>query len=616
MTTHTPIGIIICIMNLYGKKIRLAASTVSLALSLFAPRFLPFDSAWIAIAICGVPIFKEAIEGLVKSFDVKADLLVAIAIVASLATGEVFAAGEVALIMALGESLEGWTVAKARRGIDNLAKLAPRTAKRILPDNTEEEIAAVNIQPGDQLRVRPGEAIPADGIIETGVTSIDNSALTGEPVPDDCGPGNTVMGGAINRFGSFDMVATKPGSESAVSRMLKLVESASAGKSRIVSIADRWATWMVAIALLSAVACWIITGEPLRAVTILVVFCPCALVLATPTAIIAAIGNAARKGIFVREGDAIERLATVKAVAFDKTGTLTKGAPEVVAVQPFGDDITEKALLLQVAAVESRSEHPLAKAIVRHTSNICKEPLPEPEGFRSIPGRGVAAHIGGRLVEASRDAEESQRVAVEWAKRGATVVHISIDGNHAGFIALSDSLREDAAKAVELVQKSGVSPILLTGDNAAAANEIAQSLGIKEIRAGCLPEDKLAFVKELEREGRPVCMVGDGVNDAPALKAAHAGIAVGGVENALAAEAADVAIVHGGLLGVPHLLKLANKTRKTIAFNMALSVTINLVAVMLAAAGCMNTVTGALVHNGGSIIVIANSARILLFGRK
>jgi len=600
--------------------IRIGVSAAALASSLLAAGRLPLDPAWVAVVLCGIPIVREALEGLVERLDVKADLLVAVALVASLAIGETFAAGEVALIMALGEELEEWTVARARRGIDRLARLAPRTARRLGADGAEETVPAEEVRAGDRLRVRPGEAVPADGTVESGATSVDQSALTGEPVPVDRGPGDAVLGGSVNRFGAFDMVATRPGAESAVARMLRLVASADAGKARIVRLADRWATWIVAAAFAAAAACWLCTHEVLRAVTILVVFCPCALVLATPTAVMAAIGNAARRGMLVREGDALERLATVRRVAFDKTGTLTRGAPAVVAARATAPGLPDAELLRLAAAAEGRSEHPLARAIVAHARASLPSPaLPAPAAFESAPGRGVRARIEGREVAVGRGGAApagAEDPAAEWLARGATIVRVALDGAPAGFLALSDTLRQDAAHAVARVRAEGAEPVLLTGDHAAAAGEVARAVGIAEVRAGCLPEDKLAYVRDSEAAGRPVCMIGDGVNDAPALKAARVGIAVGGPENALAAEAADVAIVRGGLAGVPHLLGLARKTRRTILFNLGLSMAINFAAVGLAAAGLLGTVAGALVHNGGSFLVIANSARLLLHGRR
>lgn len=300
----------------------LILSAVALIVSIFDLLPLPFDASWIAIVLCGIPILLEAFIGLVTAFDIKADVLVSIALIASVVIGEDFAAGEVAFIMQLGALLEDLTVAKARAGIEKLVHLTPRTA-RVLMGTEERIIPAEEVKVGDILRVLPGETVPVDGVIRSGQTSINQAVMTGESLPVDKVAGDEVSSGTVNQFGSFDMEATKVGEDSSIQRMIRLVQSADAGKAKIVGIADRWATWIVVIALTAAAITWLVTGEIIRAVTILVVFCPCALVLATPTAIMAAIGNATKHGFLVREGDALERLASVSKFTFDKTGTLT-----------------------------------------------------------------------------------------------------------------------------------------------------------------------------------------------------------------------------------------------------------------------------------------------------
>ena len=336
----------------------LILSALGLLLSIFDQNPLPFDAAWIAIILCGLPIILEAIIGLVTAFDIKADVLVSIALIASVIIGQDFAAGEVAFIMQLGALLEDLTVAKARAGIEKLVHLTPRTARRITGEK-DEIIPAQQVQVGDLLRVLPGETIPVDGVILSGQTSINQAVMTGESLPVDKGPGDEVSSGTVNQFGSFDMKATKVGEDSSIQRMIRLVQSADAGKAKIVGIADRWATWIVVIALSAAALTWVVTGEILRSVTILVVFCPCALVLATPTAIMAAIGNATKHGFLVREGDALERLASVTRITFDKTGTLTFGTPQVVEVCSFLPQLSSSQLYGYAAGAELRSEHPL-----------------------------------------------------------------------------------------------------------------------------------------------------------------------------------------------------------------------------------------------------------------
>lgn len=314
----------------------LVISGVSIICSLLHVQPFPFDLAWFAVILCGFPIILEAIIGLVTAFDIKADVLVSLALIASICIGETFAAGEVAFIMQLGALLEELTVAKARAGIEKLVHLTPQTA-RVLQMDKEVIVPAEQVRIGDRIRVLLGETIPVDGIIVSGQTSINQAVMTGESLPVDKAVGDEVSSGTVNQFGTFEMEATRVGEDSSIQRMIKLVQSADAGKAKIVGIADRWATWIVVIALSAAVITWLVTGQIIRAVTILVVFCPCALVLATPTAIMAAIGNATKHGFLVRQGDALERLANTKIIAFDKTGTLTYGTSRVIAVQSVAD---------------------------------------------------------------------------------------------------------------------------------------------------------------------------------------------------------------------------------------------------------------------------------------
>ena len=314
----------------------LILSGIALIISMFDLLPLPFDAAWIAIILCGIPIILEAIIGLITAFDIKADVLVSLALIAAVLIGEDFAAGEVAFIMQLGALLEDLTVAKARAGIEKLVHLTPQIA-RIIRNGEEKMIPAEQVSVGDTLRILPGETVPVDGVIISGQTSVNQAVMTGESLPVDKTVGDEVSSGTVNQFGAFEMKATKVGEDSSIQRMIKLVQSADAGKAKIVGLADRWATWIVVIALSAAALTWAISGEIIRAVTILVVFCPCALVLATPTAIMAAIGNATKHGFLVREGDALERLSKVSKVTFDKTGTLTYGTPTVTAVKSISD---------------------------------------------------------------------------------------------------------------------------------------------------------------------------------------------------------------------------------------------------------------------------------------
>ena len=618
------------LLELGGTKkdiVFLVISGISLICSFFDLLPLPFDAAWAAILLCGVPIVLEAFIGLVTAFDIKADVLVSMALIASICIGEDFAAGEVAFIMQIGGLLEELTVAKARAGIEKLVHLTPRTARRQGPDG-EEIIPAEQVRVGDLLRVLPGESIPVDGVIVSGQTSVNQAVMTGEPLPVDKTVGDSVASGTVNQFGTFEMRAEKVGEDSSIQRMIRLVQSADAGKAKIVGLADRWATWIVVIALVAAALTWLISGEIIRAVTILVVFCPCGLVLATPTAVMAAIGNATKHGFLVREGDALERLTSVRALAFDKTGTLTYGTPEVTEVVSISEDVSREELYELAVAAEQYSEHPLGKAIVRcwKQENSGKREIPEAENFVMLPGRGVLARVYGREIRAGNGklfAEkmcELPRELLEAAEnrtcKGATVIFLGIDGKPAGFVVLADTVRPDSVRTIRELKELAVEPMLLTGDNEQAASAIAGELGIEKVWANCLPEDKLHHLQECQDQGRQVCMIGDGINDAPALKLAEVGIAMGGVGSDIAVDAADIALVDDEVKELPHLFALSRRMMVTIKCNLSFSMGLNFLAIILAITGILNPVVGALVHNAGSVVVIVHSAILLGWKRK
>ena len=453
---------------------------ISLAISLFDLVPLPFDAAWIAIILCGLPIILEAIIGLVTAFDIKADVLVSLALVASVLIGEDFAAGEVAFIMQLGALLEELTVSKARAGIEKLVHLTPQTA-RILTANGEKIIPAEQVAIGDRIRVLPGETIPVDGVILSGQTSINQAVMTGESLPVDKTVGDEVSSGTVNQFGAFEMEAAKVGEDSSIQRMIRLVQSADAGKAKIVGLADRWATWIVVIALSAAALTWFFSGEIIRAVTILVVFCPCALVLATPTAIMAAIGNATKHGFLVREGDALERLSKVSKVTFDKTGTLTYGTPKVTAIGTCSG-FTEREVYAYAAAVEQFSEHPLGKAIVSCYKQESEPDLLQAEQFAMIPSEGVTGVVNGKTVKAGNlkllkeiPVSSDLTLATEkYLMDGCTVIYVAVDNTLAGYIVLADTVRQESAKMIRDIHTLGVQPVLLTGDNQNAANVIGR----------------------------------------------------------------------------------------------------------------------------------------------
>lgn len=611
------------VLELGGTKkdiIFLAISGVALILSITgALKFLPFDISWVSIILCGLPIVLEAVIGLVTAFDIKADVLVSLALIASVCIGEDFAAGEVAFIMQLGGLLEELTVARARAGIEKLVHLTPQTA-RVINDGKETTIAAELVKVGDLIRVLPGETIPVDGVIVSGQTSINQAVMTGESLPVDKTAGDEVSSGTVNQFGAFEMKASKVGEDSSIQRMIRLVQSADAGKAKIVGLADRWATWIVIIALSAAALTWIISGQITRAVTILVVFCPCALVLATPTAIMAAIGNATKHGFLVREGDALERLAKVSRITFDKTGTLTYGTPKVIHVKSVSD-ISDDKIYAVCASAELMSEHPLGKAVVQCYKTDTGHGIDAGENFVMTPGRGVEADVSGcRIIAGNLRMMSEKNIIIPenvssdvdgYIKEGCTVIYVASDNMLAGYVVLSDTVRKESSSMIDRLNALNVKPVLLTGDNPNAADAIGRQLHIDDIHSECLPEDKLKYIQNYQKDGMKVCMIGDGINDAPALKSADVGIAMGGVGSDIAVDAADIALVDDDIKELPHLIALSKRMMTTIKINMTFSMTLNFLAIGLAIAGILNPVVGALVHNAGSVLVIINSALLL-----
>jgi len=595
-------------------------SVISLVLSITGAlkNVLPFDIAWVAIILCGIPILVGAFKGVAFERNIKADLLVSLALIASVATKESFAAGEVALIMQIGSLLEDYTSGKAREGIEKLIKISPRTA-RVIRNGTALEIPVEEVKVGDIISVIAGETVPVDGTILEGETSIDQSVMTGESIPVDKAAGDTVSSGTINQFGTFTMRADSISENSSLQRMVRLAEEAEENKAPIVTAVDRWATWLVVIALSCAIVTWIVTGQFMRAVTVLVVFCPCAFILATPTAVLAGIGNAARYGIIVRSGDALERLSKIKRVAFDKTGTLTFGKPQVTASVAVDKAYSDNDILRIAALAEQKSEHPLGKAIwAAYEKKGGKGE--DAADFHVIAGQGISAVVDGKTVIAGKEGfmkEQGMDISIcsdackPELDKGATIVYIAVDKSAVGFIALRDTVRDDAKTTIEKLKSTGITPMLLTGDNEQAASAIADNVGIDDVRANLLPEEKMNIIKGYSGGAEPICMIGDGVNDALALTSADAGIAMGGIGSDIAVESADAVLVSDDIKRLPYLFNLMQKVMRKVHVNIIASLIINLTAVVLSAIGILTPVTGALWHNCGSVFVVVNAALLL-----
>ena len=580
------------------------------AISLIASFSLSLDYiSWIAVLLCGIPILKECTEGLITKFDIKADLLVSIAIIASVIIGEVFAAGEIATIMAIGGFLEEYTVSKTQGRIGKLIKMTPQFATRI-KNNIEEKISVENVQVGDILKVLPGESIPTDGIIINGETSIDQSTITGESLPIDKTANDEVYSGTINLYGSFMMRTTKISQDSSLQKLIKLVESSKPENSKIVRTADAWATLIVVIAFTAAVLTYLFTFEITRSVTILVVFCPCALVLATPTSIMASIGNLTRSGILVKDGESLEEMGRISEMVFDKTGTLTYGTPKVVDV--ISDDPKEMMYLL--ASLESKSEHPLAKAIVKYYNS---NDLADVDEFKMHIGKGVSGKIGdSKIIAGTKKLLDEEKITLKNSiepQNGEIAIYVTKNGEIIGQVHLADTMRETSKETVSNLKRLRIKTTLLTGDNEKTAKFIAEQAKIRNVKSDCLPEDKTEYIKNEQTLGHKVAMIGDGINDAPSLRQANVGIAMGDIGSDVSVEAANIALINGNIEDLPHLISIARKTIRVINVGIAFALTLNIIAMALAILGIINPIEGALIHNIGSVIVIIYASTLANF---
>jgi len=586
---------------------------------------VPVDPAWVTVIICGYPLLYLAIWRIIYNkgmSKISSALLISLAMFAAVAIGDIFAAGEVAFIMAIGALLEEKTVERSKKGLKELISLAPQQGRRI-NKGKEELIKTEEIKVGDILRILPGESIPVDGIIISGQTSVDQTIITGESLPVDKGVGDGVFCGTLNCFGAIDIEATNVGQDSSLQKLIRLVQEAENKQAPIQRIADKWATWLVPVALLIAIATYFITQDIVRGVTVLVVFCPCALVLATPTAIMAAIGQATKHGVIIKSGEALEKMGKVDTIAFDKTGTLTHGRLKVSDVISFAQELGEKELLTLTASAESLSEHPMGKAIVVHAQEKNLS-LNDVQDFRMEAGKGISALVAGRRVfcgserylkeKGTKILGQVSEVLVKLRQEGKASVLVALEGVCIGVVALSDVLRSGAREIISELEKIGTRIVLLTGDNFRTAEYFAGQVGITSVHAELLPEEKVHHLTKMQQEGRMVCMVGDGVNDAPALKTASVGVAMGAMGSDIAVEAADIALMSDDISKLPYLKRLANATVNTIKFSISLSLLINFVAILLSFFGYLTPTTGALVHNAGSVLVVLIAA--MLYDRK
>ncbi len=600
-------------------------SAISLVLSITNFLNPTIDWAWIAVILCGAPMMRDALIEIIVNHNIKAGVLVSIALIASVSLNMIFVAGEVSFIMALGTLLEDATTRRTEIAIKKLLTVLPQTVTLI---KGKEQITCKieDVKKGDTIRVVPGEVLTFDGVITKGETSINQAYITGESMPVDKVKGDKVFSGTLNQFGTFEMKVTEDKENSSLQKLVRLVEKAELEKVEIVRKADIWATWVVIIALTIAILTFIFTKEIVRAVSVLVVFCPCALVLATPTAIMAGIGNASKNGILIKNGTVLEIFNKVNAFLFDKTGTLTYGTPEVTAIKSFNKELNEDKLINLVGNIEKHSEHVIGKAITEYAKESINKDSKDVKDFKLLIGKGVTGTIDNLNIYAGNKkllkennidiSKEQEKEITKYSKKGANIIYVAFDASLQGFVVLEDTIKETTGNIIEKLNKQKVETVLLTGDNENNANNIASLLNIKTVYSECSPEHKLNIVENFGKEGKKVCMLGDGINDAPALKKADVGIAMGKIGSDMAIDSADIVLISDDINKISYIRQLSSKVIKTIYINLTISMTINFVFVLLSIMGLLTPIQGAIVHNIGSFGVILNSALILRWRAK
>lgn len=584
--------------------------------------WLGFDIALIPMLVGGGFITYGTVIATLETRRVTAGVLVVIALIGTAFVGEYLAGAVVALMMIGGEFLEELTLEKTRNAVRELVRLVPDSA-RVLRDGAWVDTPVERLRPGDRVLVRPGERIPVDGKVHEGHAAVNQATLTGESMPVDKGPGDPVFVGTLNESGAIEIVAEKVGEETALGRIIQVVYEAQERKGGTQRIADRFATYFTPIILAICVAVWFGTGDLMRVMSVLVIACPCALVLATPTAVVAAVGNAAKRGVMIKGGVVLEVAGKIDTLLLDKTGTLTHGRPEVVAVAAFGG-ATEDQVIGLAAAAEEWSEHPIARAILSQ-ARAHSLTWSRADNFTQVFGMGVHATLDGEVLRVGNrrllqqadltDVTAGEQFLKAQEEQGRTALLVARGARVVGGIAVADTLRPDAAVAVQRIRDAGVQRvIMLTGDNEATARAIATQVGITEFRANLLPEEKLQVVEELKREGRTVAMVGDGVNDAPALMTADVGVAMGAVGTDVAFESAGIALMGDDLKMLSGILSLSRRTLNIIKQNIWLfAVVVNVVGIALASSGYLSPIAAAVVHNISSVFVVLNSARLLTY---
>lgn len=574
---------------------------------------------WLGLGLVlalGYPVLRNVVRATLKG-QVLSHTLMTLGVVAALLVQEWMTALMVVFFMRVGDFVEHFTAERARRAVRELARMAPQTA-RVEREGNEIELPAEQVKPGEMVIVRPGEVIPVDGEVVGGRAAVNQAAITGEALPVEAGPGTQVYAASLAILGSLRVRTRQSGRATVFGQVIHLVEEAELQKAPVERMADKFSAYYLPVVAGVAALTFAIGRDPLATAAVLVVACSCAFALATPLAMLASVGAAARRGLMIKGGKYLELLARAEVVLIDKTGTLTLGRPEIV--DEFRADPTafdELQTLAYAAAAERYSEHPLAEA-VREAARGRGLALGEPEQFEAIPGRGVRARVDGKLVEVGKE-EMGSLAMTEQARQwkaaqeglGRSVLLVRVDGELTGMLAAADRLRDEAPAAIEELRALGIEQIeLLTGDNEGAAAELAGRLGV-DYRAGLLPQDKIQIVKDYQARGKVVVMVGDGINDAPALAQAQAGIAMGAAGSDLAIEAAHVALMREDWRLVPDLLRIARRTMGVVKGNIAFTAIYNLVGLSLAAFGLLPPVLAAAAQSLPDLIILGNSARLI-----
>ena len=607
---------------------------------------VPLPIGVVVVLLAGFPVFRNVVRATLHR-QIISHTLMTLGVIAALVVGQWVTALLVVFFMRVGDAVERFTTERARRAVKNLAALAPQTA-RVEQDGAEIELPVAQVRPGDLVIVRPGEQIPVDGDVVSGQATVDQAAITGEGMPVEAGLGSQVYAATYARLGHLRIRATHVGADTTFGKVIRLVEEAEAHRADVQRIADRFSAWFLPIVAGIAALTLIISRDPLATASVLVVACSCSIALATPIAVLASIGAGAQRGLLIKGGRYLELLAQADVLLIDKTGTVTLGKPQVTDIADCrlrtadwphesseqseirnpaplrsGDYSRQSAILYLAASAERYSEHPLAEA-VRAAARKRGLELAEPSDFTALPGLGVRATVDGvrvavgnrRLIEdGRRETEGGEReidVAVqEWEAQGKTTLFVAVDGVLVGAIAAADTLRPEVPAALAAVRALGVRHIeLLTGDNERAASALAGSLGIP-YRAALLPEDKIRIVREYQAQGHKVVMVGDGVNDAPALAQADVGIAMGAAGSDIAIEAAHVALMREDWTLVPALFRIAHRTMRVVKTNLAFTAIYNVVGLSLAALGILPPVLAAAAQSLPDLGILGNSSRLL-----